>query len=55
MITITDVAISNPTLTITQSFVLRFKVNGAQAKAFTFPFSNESLTENLIQFIKEEE
>lgn len=54
MMTITDVAVSNPTLSITQRFTVSFKINGAQAKAFTFPFSNESLTENLIQFIKEE-
>lgn len=43
------------TTTISSPFTIRFRVLGGSPGGFTFPFSNESLTEPLLQFIKEDE
>lgn len=41
-------------ISVNETFRIFFKVIGAQALAFTFPFSNESLTESKLQFLRED-
>lgn len=48
-----DVSSSKKVVNVKESFKIFFRVIGAEAAGFEFPFSNESLTENKIQFIKE--
>lgn len=50
---IKDVTTSNSIVDVNQIFFIGFKVLGAKPASFTFPFSNESLYENKIEFIKE--
>lgn len=37
-----------------ESIHISFTIKGAKALSFMFPFSNESLTEKKLEFIKEE-
>lgn len=41
------------TVTAEDVFTVRFTIIGALPSGFTFPFSNESLEEKLLQFVKE--
>lgn len=50
---IIDVLTLEKVVDVKDSFRVLFKVIGAEPAGFEFPFSNESLTENRIQFIKE--
>lgn len=51
---IANVSSSKKVVDVGESFSILFKVIGAEGAGFEFPFSNESLTENLIQFVKRE-
>ena len=49
---INNVVTSNTRPYISESFSIKFDVQGVSIPWFEFPFSNESLTENMIQFVK---
>lgn len=51
---ILDVATEKTTVDISTVIKISFKITGAQPLCFTFPFSNESLTESKLEFVKEE-
>lgn len=50
---ILDVSSSAKMVYVGDPLRILFKVIGAEAAGFEFPFSNESLIENKIQFISE--
>lgn len=50
-----DVNSSKTVLSIGELFTISFKIEGALPAGFTFPFSNESKTVPLLEFIKKEE
>lgn len=54
MLEVTSVQLLTPTVPITGVIKITFALLGGKPKPFTFPFSNESLTENLLEFIEEE-
>lgn len=49
-----EVSNKTPTVNISAQVKLTFKITGASPVPFQFPFSNESLKESKIQFVKEE-
>lgn len=49
---INNVVTSNTRPHISESFSIKFDIQGVSIPWFEFPFSNESLTENMIQFVK---
>lgn len=56
MLTIENVTLlTPPIIQVTNRIKITFDVMGASPKPFTFPFSNESLTEDLIQFVREDD
>lgn len=49
---ILDVLLTPKIVDVNGEFRVAFSVIGAEAAGFEFPFSNESLTEPLVQFTK---
>lgn len=47
---ILDVSLSPKVVSVNEKFHITFSVSGAEGVYFVFPFSNESLTENTIEF-----
>lgn len=50
---IKEVQIDKKSIAVNERFTISFAIYGAAKSWFEFPFSNESLTENLLQFKKE--
>lgn len=49
-----DIQLAKPIVKALELITLTFRVTGGEDSAFQFPFSNESLTEAKLQFLKEE-
>lgn len=54
MVEIKNVKLQTPSVSVGGVMKLVFEIFGAQAKSFEFPFSNDSLTEPKIEFVREE-
>lgn len=47
-----NVSISKQVLQLNEHFSIEFKISGALPVGFTFPFSNESLDERMLELIE---
>lgn len=47
-----DVSTSKKMLQLNEHFSIQFRISGALPVGFTFPFSNESLDERLLELIE---